>query len=144
MNRRGFIQPLIALGLVATFSFPGAPRDKPKPLTSRRDEAILIDANTGQILFEKNADQPYEPASLVKIMTLLVAMDAVKAGKVSLSDPVRTSRRAAAIGGSQVYLAEGETHSLEKMLKAVAIASATTQASRWRSFSPGPKPLSPN
>ncbi|MFO7318683.1 MAG: D-alanyl-D-alanine carboxypeptidase [Clostridia bacterium] len=86
--------------------------------------AILIDASTGQVLYEKNADQPYEPASLVKIMTLLLAMDAVKAGQVSLADPVRTSARAAAIGGSQVYLAEGETHTLEKMLKAIAIASA--------------------
>lgn len=88
------------------------------------EAALLMNARTGQILFEKNADQPLEPASLAKIMTMLVVMDAVKAGKVSLSDPVRTSRYAASIGGSQVYLAEGETHSLEKMLKAIAIASA--------------------
>lgn len=86
--------------------------------------AFLIDATTGQVLFEKNADEALEPASLVKIMTMLVTMDAVKAGKVSLSDPVRTSRYAASIGGSQVYLAEGETHPLEKMLKAIAISSA--------------------
>ncbi len=86
--------------------------------------AILIDADTGQVLFEKNADEQLAPASLSKIMTMLVTMDAVKAGQVSLSDPVRTSRRAAGVGGSQVYLAEGETHPLEKMLKAIAIASA--------------------
>lgn len=85
--------------------------------------ALLMDAATGQVLFEKNADEPMEPASLVKIMTMLVVMDAVKAGRVSLEDEVRTSRRASQMGGSQVYLAEGEVHSLEKMLKAVAIAS---------------------
>lgn len=86
--------------------------------------ALLIDADTGQVLFEKNADEVREPASLTKIMTMLVAMDAVKAGEVSLDDPVRTSRRASATGGSQVYLAEGEVHSLRQMLKAIAIASA--------------------
>ncbi len=61
--------------------------------------AILIDASTGQVLYEKNADQPYEPASLVKIMTLLLAMDAVKAGQVSLADPVRTSSGRQPSGG---------------------------------------------
>lgn len=86
--------------------------------------AFLMDARTGQVLFEKNADTPLQPASLTKIMTMLVVMDAVKAGKVSLDDPVRTSRRAAQTGGSQVYLAEGEVHPLRQMLKAIAIASA--------------------
>ena len=86
--------------------------------------AILIDADTGQVLYEKNADEVRAPASLVKIMTLLVVMDAVKAGQVSLSDEVRASARAAGTGGSQVWLSAGEVHSLEKMLKAIAIASA--------------------
>lgn len=123
MTRRGFTQPLIALGLAAVLLFSWSVGGQAQIFDVAARSAILIDANTGQVLFEKNADQAYEPASLVKIMTLLVAMDAVKAGKVSLNDPVRTSRRAAAIGGSQVYLAEGETHPLEMMLKAVAIAS---------------------
>lgn len=85
--------------------------------------ALLMDANTGQVLFEKNADEPHPPASLAKIMTLLVVMDAVEAGKVKLTDEVRTSRHASQMGGSQVYLAEGEVHTLEEMLKAVAVAS---------------------
>lgn len=123
MIRRGFIQSVIALGLVASLLVSWSAAGQAQTFDVDARAAILIDAYTGQILFEKNADQPYEPASLVKIMTLLVAMDAVKAGRVSLSDPVRTSRRAAAIGGSQVYLAEGETHPLEQMLKAIAIAS---------------------
>lgn len=86
--------------------------------------AILIDADTGQVLYEKNADELRAPASLSKIMTMLVVMDAVKAGQVSLSDTVRTSAHAASIGGSQVWLAAGEVHTLENMMKAIAIASA--------------------
>ncbi len=86
--------------------------------------AILMDARTGQVLFEKDADAALPPASLTKIVTLLVVMDAVKDGRVSLDDEVRTSQRASATGGSQVWLAEGETHSLRDMLKAIAIASA--------------------
>lgn len=123
LNGRGFTHAVIALGLVVMLLFSWSVGGQAQTFDVAARAAILMDAETGQILFEKNADQPYEPASLVKIMTLLVAMDAVKAGRVSLSDPVRTSRRAAAVGGSQVYLAEGETHPLEKMLKAVAIAS---------------------
>lgn len=90
--------------------------------------AILVDAGNGQVLFEKEADQPLHPASIVKVMTMLVAMDAVKAGHVSLDDPVRISREAEAMGGSQVYLAAGETWSLEQLLEAVAIASANDAA----------------
>lgn len=86
--------------------------------------AILVDAGTGQVLFEKNADEPVHPASIVKIMTMLVTMDAVKAGHVRLDDRVRVSRAAEAMGGSQVYLAAGETWTLEQLLEAIAIASA--------------------
>ncbi|HLS91431.1 MAG TPA: D-alanyl-D-alanine carboxypeptidase family protein [Limnochordia bacterium] len=123
MNGRGYIHSVVAATLVVALLFSWSAGGQAQTFDVAARAAILIDAETGQVLFEKNADQPYEPASLVKIMTLLVAMDAVKAGRVSLADPVRTSRRAAAVGGSQVYLAEGETHPLEKMLKAVAIAS---------------------
>lgn len=86
--------------------------------------AYLIDAQTGQELFSKNANEAFHPASLVKVMTLLVALDAVGSGEVSLEDEVRTSTRAAAIGGSQVYLTQGEVRSLESLLRAVAIAGA--------------------
>lgn len=123
MIRHILRQEPLALLLLITLLFSWTAVGQAQTFDVEARAAILIDAATGQVLFEKNADQAYEPASLVKIMTMLVTMDAVKAGQVSLSDPVRTSRRAASIGGSQVYLAEGETHSLEMMLKAVAIAS---------------------
>lgn len=86
--------------------------------------AILLEAATGQVLYEKNADEAFPPASLVKVMTLLVAMDAAKMGEVNLEDPVRTSETAAQMTGSRAYLSPGETHSFEKMLRAVAIAGA--------------------
>ena len=90
--------------------------------------AFLMDAETGQVLFAKEADRPVHPASIVKVMTLLVALDAVERGLVSLDDPVRVSREAEAMGGSQVYLAQGEVFPLEKLLRAVAIASANDAA----------------
>lgn len=90
--------------------------------------ALLIDAATGQILFEKEPRRPVPPASLAKVMTLLVAMDAVKAGRVRLDDPVRASIRASQMTGSRVYLRAGEVHSLEQLLKAVAVAGANDAA----------------
>lgn len=114
---------LLILGLILSIAFAQSAVGQAQHFDVAAKAAFLIDADTGQVLFEKNADEPRPPASLTKIVTLLVAMDAVKAGRVSLDDPVRTSKRASEVGGSQVYLAEGETHSLEKMLKAVAIAS---------------------
>lgn len=116
-------QMAAALGLVAAFLLLTSPAgaqgfDVPVPA------ALLMDAHTGQILFAKRADEPFRPASLAKVMTLLVALDAAAAGEVSLADPVRASARAAAIGGSQVYLAQGEVHTLEALLKAIAIAGA--------------------
>lgn len=90
--------------------------------------AILIVADTGQVLFEKDADRPFPPASLAKVMTLLVALEAVNAGEVSLDDPVRASARASSATGSVVYLSLGEVQPLRQLLKAVAIAGANDAA----------------
>jgi len=86
--------------------------------------AILVEAENGQVLFEKNPHEKLPPASLVKLMTMLVVMERVKEGKVKLTDQVKVSRRAAHMGGSQVFLQEGEVFSLEDMMKAITIASA--------------------
>ena len=86
--------------------------------------AILLEAETGRVLFEQNADQPLPPASVTKIMTILLVMEAVQAGSVKLDDTVTASTRASSMGGSQIYLKEGEQMPLEDMLKAVIIASA--------------------
>lgn len=86
--------------------------------------AILMDAKTGTVIYEQNADAALPPASVTKIMTLLLVMEAIDAGKISLSDMVTVSANAASMGGSQVYLKEGESMSVEEMLKCVVIASA--------------------
>ena len=72
------------------------------------ESAILIEAETGQIIYEKNPDEVVRPASITKIMTLLLIFDAIEAGKISMSDNVTVSAHAASMGGSQVFLEEGE------------------------------------
>ena len=86
--------------------------------------AVLMDAKTGEILLAKNENEALPPASVTKIMTLLLVMEAVDEGRIALSDTVTVSERAAAMGGSQVYLKVGEAMSVEEMLKCVVIASA--------------------
>lgn len=86
--------------------------------------AVLMDAASGKILFEKEADKELAPASVTKLMTLLVAADAIDKGKVSLTDKVVGSENAASLGGSQIYLEPGETLSLEEMLISIAVGSA--------------------
>ena len=86
--------------------------------------AVLMDAATGKILYEKNADEALAPASVTKIMTLLLIMEALDAGKIGLSDPVTASERAAEMGGSQIFMKVGESLSVEDLIKSIVIASA--------------------
>jgi len=85
---------------------------------------ILMEASTGQILGEENAHQPLAPASVTKIMTLLLVMEALEDGRISWTDTVTATAAAAGKGGSQIYLKEGESLPLEEMLKSVVVASA--------------------
>ncbi|MCO1599998.1 D-alanyl-D-alanine carboxypeptidase family protein [Desulfosporosinus nitroreducens] len=86
--------------------------------------AILMDAASGRILYEKEAQKELPPASVTKIMTLLVAAEAVASEKVKLTDIVTASENACKLGGSQIYLEPGETFTLEQMLIAIAVGSA--------------------
>ena len=88
------------------------------------ESAILIDAETGQVLFEQNPDEKLPPASLTKIMTLIVAMEEIESGDLSLDDQVTISRLAESMGGSQIFLAKGNKVKVRDLLKAVTIASA--------------------
>ena len=89
---------------------------------------VLMEVTTGAILYKQNAEEALPPASVTKIMTLLLVMEAVDAGTVRLDDIVTVSPNAASMGGSQVYLKEGEQMTLEDMLKSVVIASANDAA----------------
>lgn len=86
--------------------------------------AIMVEASTGQVLFSENAHERLRPASVTKIMTLLLVMEALDHGQISLNDTVTASASAVKKGGSQIYLKEGEQLPLEEMLKSVVVASA--------------------
>ena len=90
--------------------------------------AILMEANTGKILFSKNETTEASPASVTKIMTLLLVMEAIKDERISLSDNVFISEYAASMGGSQVFLEEGEEMKVEELIKCTVIASANDAA----------------
>lgn len=85
--------------------------------------AILMEASTGQVLFELNATERRCPASITKIMTLLLTFEQIEAGKISLDEDVITSEYASSMGGSQVFLAQGETQTLDTMIKCIVVAS---------------------
>lgn len=86
--------------------------------------AILTEASTGRVIYEKNADESLHPASITKIMTLLIIFDAIDDGSITPDDTVTVSEHAASMGGSQVFLEPGETQTVETMIKCIAIASA--------------------
>lgn len=90
--------------------------------------AILMDQATGTVLYEQNADEALPPASVTKVMTLLLVMEAIDEGKIKLDDMVSASAHAASMGGSQIYLKEGEQMSVEELVKSVVIASANDAA----------------
>lgn len=90
--------------------------------------AIVMDPATQEVLYEYNAHQPFPTASMVKMMTLLVVMDHVRAGDVSWDQPVEVSARSSLVGGSQVYLKQGEVFPLGELVAAVMIKSANDAA----------------
>lgn len=89
---------------------------------------ILISADTGAVLYDKNIHEQMPPASITKIMTLLLTMEALEAGKITLQDQVTVSAHAASMGGTQIWLKEHEVMCLEDLLKACAVASANDAA----------------
>ena len=92
------------------------------------ESAILLDSKTGTIMFEKNADEKLLPASVTKIMTLLLTMEAIDTGKLSLEDYIVCSGNASNMGGSQIYFKENEKLKVKDCLKAVAVVSANDVA----------------
>ena len=90
--------------------------------------AVLMEQETGTVLFEHNAHDKLEPASVTKVMTLLLVMEAVDSGRLTLDEPVTVSANAASMGGSQVYLKENEQMTVDELLKAVAVVSGNDAA----------------
>lgn len=96
------------------------------PIQSRA--ALLMEKTTGQVLYARNEHEQLEPASVTKVMTLLLTMEAIDSGTIGYDDVVTVSAYAAGMGGSQVYLAEGEQITVEELLKAVCVASGNDAA----------------
>ncbi|MBD5538896.1 MAG: D-alanyl-D-alanine carboxypeptidase, partial [Desulfovibrio sp.] len=90
--------------------------------------AILVDLDSGRVLYEKNADTPIPPASLTKIMTMYLAMDAVKARRLRLDTRVRIPASAASVGGSSMHLSAGESVPLVRLLAGMAVVSGNDAA----------------
>jgi D-alanyl-D-alanine carboxypeptidase (penicillin-binding protein 5/6) len=103
---------------------PAAEVAKPPDLDVNSPSCILLDHLTGEVLYEKNADERRSPASLTKIMTLVLALEAVADGRIKMDDRVTASEEACTLGGSQVWTEPGETHPLRDWLAAVAVGSA--------------------
>ena len=116
------IRRLLALGLFLAVLTPVQAAGAELSVAGK--SAVLMDVGTGTVLYESNANEPLAPASVTKIMTMLLIMEAVDSGSISMTDQVTASETAAAKGGSQIYLKAGETMSVSDMLKSIAVSSA--------------------
>jgi D-alanyl-D-alanine carboxypeptidase (penicillin-binding protein 5/6) len=101
-----------------------APLPKAEALTLNAHSAILLDMTTGKILFSQNAESAIPPASITKILSLYLADEAIREGKVGVADPVKISRKAGRTGGSKMFVLPGSEIPLEELLKGMAVVSA--------------------
>lgn len=96
---------------------------KAEELAENAESAILLEVSTGKVVYEKNADKKLAPASMTKVMSMLLIMEAVDSGKLSFSDDVVISDNASSMGGSQIFLQTGEKYKVQELLKGIAVAS---------------------
>nr|WEZ49169.1 D-alanyl-D-alanine carboxypeptidase DacF [Bacillus subtilis] len=106
-------------------------------LAHEAKSAVLIERDTGKVLYNKNSNERLAPASMTKIMTMLLIMEALDKGKIKMSDKVRTSEHAASMGGSQIFLVPGEEMTVKEMLKGIAIASGNDASVAMAEFISG-------
>lgn len=111
---------LMSLPIPSAFA---AEEKKSTEIASEVRSAILLERDTGKVLYEKNSKEQLPPASMTKIMTMLLIMEAIDKGKLSWDEKIRTSEFAASMGGSQIFLEAGEEMTTKDMLKGIAIAS---------------------
>ncbi len=110
--------------ILVSFFFLFSINVKATDVTEYSASAILVEPTTGKVLYEKDADSRRAPASMTKIMSMILIMDAINNNKISLNDLVVVSSNASSMGGSQAYLNTGESYKVEELLKSIAIASA--------------------
>jgi serine-type D-Ala-D-Ala carboxypeptidase (penicillin-binding protein 5/6) len=120
----GMILSIFVLGSsVFAEEKPEAKKSESLNLAPDAKSAIMIERDTGTILFDKNAHEPLPPASMTKLMTLLLIMEAIDQGDLKKDEMIRVSERAASMGGSQIFLEAGEEMSVDDLLKGIAVAS---------------------
>ena len=124
MKKRFSVLLSILLYLISVCLIPVRSEENTSSLEIGSPSAILMEVSTGTILYEKDADTMRAPASVTKVMTMLLIFDALEEGEISLADEVTVSEFAASMGGSQVFLEPGETQTVETMLKCISVASA--------------------
>ena len=107
------------------------------PVSISAPSAILMEASTGTVIYEQNADASCSPASITKIMTMLLIFEALDRGDIKLEDEVMTSAHAQSMGGSQVFLEEGEMQTVDTMIKCIAVASWNDAAVAMSEFIAG-------
>lgn len=112
------------LTVIAAMALTMSALAAPVPPEVAAPSAILIERTSGTVLYEKNSHEKLAPASVTKVMTMLLTVEAVERGQITLDDEVVTSDHAASMGGSQIYLEPGERMSLHDMLKSIAVSSA--------------------
>lgn len=133
---KGFLAALMTLIFVIGSLLP-VYAEETDPLTLESKSAVLMDAGTGTVLYEKNSHEAMPPASVTKVMTMLLIYEAEEAGQFKWEDSVQVSEHAASMGGSQVFLEPGETQTAADMTKCIAIASANDAAVAMAEFVAG-------
>ena len=125
MIKKGFAAVFLAVCMTVLSTVPALAVDD---TLVTAPAAVLMEASTGKILYEKNAHEKRPCASITKVMTLLLVFEAIDGGKLSLDDIITTSAHAASMGGSDIWLEEGETMTADDMIKATVVASANDAA----------------
>ena len=131
------LKPFFAILLAVIFCMPVITTTALSEEEITAPSAVLMDANSGKILFEKNPHDQRPCASITKVMTLTLVLEAVDSGKIHMDDVVTTSAHAASMGGSDIWLEEGEQMTVDEMIKATAVASANDAAVALAEFISG-------
>ncbi|RXZ77925.1 D-alanyl-D-alanine carboxypeptidase [Paenibacillaceae bacterium] len=121
--RFGMLLTVCALLLPSAAFAKEETKQAPTDLAPSARSAVLLDADSGTIIFEKNSHDQLPPASITKVMTMLLIMESIQDGSLAFTDKVATSEYAASMGGSQIFLEPGEELTVEEMLKGIALAS---------------------
>ncbi len=111
------------IGILILLSFCFIGKVQAEELAPNSESAILLEVSTGKVLYEKNADTKLAPASMTKVMSMLLIMEAIDSGKISFEDEVIISDTASSMGGSQIFLQTGEKYKVHELLKGIAVAS---------------------